>query len=414
MLDAIRMSSDVAALHASLVGVMKSIFDVNCYVEITTEGLGPREYRMTRAWGEGALEAVPNRSPWRWEGVPVRTGGIIAEILARDAPSVAAGFTFPPDDPAFPELGEYHAVAATPGALGQGHHWVFIFHRCPDAFGVETLEDLILRVTLIGSALKNLATAIELDAAYRQLTAATDFIRAEVARIAAIQKSLLPPEEVSIPGLEVAAWSETFEQAGGDLFDYANLPDGRWCCLVGDASGHGPSAAVVAAMLHTVLHTGAAAGAGEMLGLANRHLASSRIEQCFATAVLAVWDSGDRRLTYARAGHNYPLLRRERGGAIIELSGAGGLPLGIYAHSTYNEDNLRLDRGDTLVLFSDGIIEAENSQREPYDLDRLPAVIAGTRGTARELVSAIRKSVGMHQAECRPGDDQTVMVLRAV
>jgi hypothetical protein len=97
---------------------------------------------------------VPNRSPWRAEGVPVRSGGVISEVIARAQPSLLLAFSFPADDPAFAELGDYHALAATPGALGDRQNWVMILDRNAGGFDAVALQDLVLRVMLIGSALR--------------------------------------------------------------------------------------------------------------------------------------------------------------------------------------------------------------------------------------------------------------------
>jgi hypothetical protein len=124
MLDAITTATDVRELHRSLVEIMRPMFGVSCYVEVTTEGLPPLHYRVTRVWREDGTEGVPDRSPWRSEGAPVRSGGIIGQVIARAKPSFVADLSFPDDDPLFAELGEYHGLAATPGALGQRDHWV--------------------------------------------------------------------------------------------------------------------------------------------------------------------------------------------------------------------------------------------------------------------------------------------------
>jgi phosphoserine phosphatase RsbU/P len=419
MLDAVATATDVRELHGSLVEIMRRIFGVSCYVEVTTEGLPPSQYRVTRVWRENDTEGVPNRSPWRSEGVPARAGGIIADVIGRAQPSFIPAFSFPADDPLFEELGEYHTMAATPGALGQRDHWVFVFDTRAGKFTSEDLEHLILRVMLIGSALRNLRTAIERDEAHRKLTAATAFIQAEVDRIAMIQRALLPPPEPKVPGLSVAAWSETFDRAGGDLYDYVALPSGHWVCLVADASGHGPSAAVVAGILSTMLHTLLGRSHSplmtptEILSYANEQLVLRRIEQSFVTAFVAIWDPLTRSLLYSRAGHNPPLVRRKRDGAIIELSAVGGLPLGIFPESQYEQAELRLSSGDIVLIFSDGIVEAGEAAGEPFDVEGVRRVIAEAADcSAPEVLLRVRSAVQVHQ-KTRPTDDQTLLVLKA-
>jgi hypothetical protein len=126
MRKAFETSTNMPELHASLIGLMRRYFRVLCYTEITTEGLSSGHYRVTRAWGENGIELVPNHSPWRSDGVPVRSGGVISEVLARSQPALVPEFSFPPDDPVFAQLGTYHSMAACPGAMRKPGNWVFI------------------------------------------------------------------------------------------------------------------------------------------------------------------------------------------------------------------------------------------------------------------------------------------------
>jgi phosphoserine phosphatase RsbU/P len=337
-------------------------------------------------------------------------------------------FSFRPDDPVFPELGTYHSMAACPGAMRKAENWVFILDARPGNFDIAALEDLALRVLLTGSALENLRIADELRAAYQQLEKATEFIRSEVTRIAAIQKCLLPSPEPVVPGLDVSAWSETYDQAGGDIYDYTNGPGGRWACMVADASGHGASATVVAAILHTILHTfpqvrRSQTDSGDVsrvelttvLTFANEQLAAKRIEKSFVTAFLAAWDPITRILSYACAAHNPPLLYRRGDRSMIELSDASGLPLGLFAQAAYKENAVQLSSGDVVVMFSDGIVEAESAAGEQFGIDRLRSVMmSAAAGSAREIVAAIHAAVREHEGGVRPNDDQTVFVLRVV
>ena len=102
MLDAISTATDVRDLHGALIGIMRRAFGIHCYVEVTTQGLESAQYRVTRVWRDDETEGVPNCSPWRAEGVPIRTGGIISEVIARSQPSLLPAFSFTANDPAFP------------------------------------------------------------------------------------------------------------------------------------------------------------------------------------------------------------------------------------------------------------------------------------------------------------------------
>ena len=155
-------------------------------------------------------------------------------------------------------------------------------------------------------------------------------------------RSLLPEQVPDIPGLEIRAAYETFDRVGGDLYDFQPLslsgselrndPNQPWAILISDASGHGPSAAVVAAMLHAILHAYPTVpnGPAEILRHANDQLAKKRIESSFITAFLMFYDPVSRKLTYSCAGHPPPLLKVSLGpGPVKELLCDDGIPLGI-------------------------------------------------------------------------------------
>jgi sigma-B regulation protein RsbU (phosphoserine phosphatase) len=195
--------------------------------------------------------------------------------------------------------------------------------------------------------------------------------------------------------------------------------------MISDASGRGPSAAVVAAILHTLLqslfrHHGTETGVPallpkDVLAIANAEFAAKQIERSFVTTFLAIWNSTTATLVYSLAGHNPPLLLRAADRTISELWAGGGLPLGIFPEQSYVQHELRLFSGDVLVLFSDGIVEAEISEGESFDLERLrPALQSVRDGGARGILATLRTAVEQHQKNSRPLDDQTLLVLKVI
>jgi phosphoserine phosphatase RsbU/P len=409
----------------TILSTLRRIFsNDSCFVEACTSSVPAGQFRLTRVWKEDSSEAVPNRSPWKFEGVPVRQGGVMAEILARKTPCLAADVQIDPSDPVHPELGEYRSFAAVPGGFGDPNNWAILCSPQREAYDSEFLENFVLRVALIGTALKNIQ-------ALQDLRRANMYIDSEVDRIAAIQQALLPEAAPNVPGMEIAASSQTFDRVGGDLYDYADVQNGSWAFLIADASGHGPSAAVVAAMLHAIVHAfpdsippeeRARAIAdcrpmmpGRVLKFANNHLANKRIEQSFVTAFLAGWDPRNRTLTYARAGQNPPLLYRH--GKVTELNKVGGLPLAILPDTDYEQAVEPLQSGDVIVMFTDGVTDAENNAREQFGDERLHAALihAATGGaSAAKILASLTEAVLAHGRHVHSRDDQTLVVLRIV
>lgn len=414
ILTAVHDDMTMKEAHRALVGAMRKAFTTTCYAEISTIGLTPDQYRVTRVWNPDGSEGVTERSPWLAEGVPIREGGVIAKILEQGEPVIVSELNIPDDDPVYSELGQYRSLQATPGGMGLAGNWVLVLSRETDEFDMTSLENLVVRVALIGSALRNMQTLSE-------LRDANSFINAEMDRIASIQRALLPSATPKVPGLDVAASWQTFDRAGGDLYDFAEIPDGRWGVLIADASGHGPSAAVVAAMLNAIVHayparldeTRPAPPLGEMLAFANSQLAAKRIEQSFVTAFVAYWDPAAMSFTYARAGHNPPLLRKAAGG-IVELKAVGGLPLAVLPDTVYGQASIELVSGDILLMYTDGIIDAVDENADPFGEERLKSALADCSGSARDILTSLWDAVDLHARHTRSGDDQTMVVLRVL
>jgi sigma-B regulation protein RsbU (phosphoserine phosphatase) len=396
----------------ALQGTLRRVYaQQTCYVEANTTGLPAGSYRLTRVWREDGSEAVPEKSPWNWRGVPVRSGGVIAQILAKKSPCVAQDIQFEPSDPFYAELGRYHSVSAAPGGSGDPDNWVMIFGKDPREFDIEFLENMLLRVGLIGTAMRNLQTLGD-------LRRANAYIDAEMDRIAAIQRDLLPESAPQIPGLEFAAVSQTFDRAGGDIYDAVEIMTGDWAILIADASGHGPSAAVVAAMLHAILHAYPSTlrpdqkipSPARAMTYANRQLAAKRIEHSFVTAILAVWHPTTKILTYSRAGHNPAMLRH--GGTVTELKQVGNLPLAIFPDTEYEQMDVQLQSQDVVVLYTDGITDAASESGEPFGEDRLREALLKAEGSAGQILSSLMDALAQHSCKTRSRDDQTLLVLR--
>jgi len=198
---------------------------------------------------------------------------------------------------------------------------------------------------------------------------------------------------------------------GGDFLEYLNLPDGRLGVAVGDVSGKGPAAALVAAMLQGMFSMVAGNGAGpsETLSRLNAALCRRGIEPRFATLTYAtIAPSG--RLTYANAGHHPPLLLASTG--VTRLT-EGGPMLGLFQDAVFPEAALDLKTGDTLVAFSDGITDAVAPDGSDFGMDRLIAVAAAHGGDRPPtLLGHLLDTVEEFVGPTPPNDDVTVAVVR--
>jgi len=248
----------------------------------------------------------------------------------------------------------------------------------------------------------------------------------ELATAREIQQRLLPDEIPSVPGFDITGLSIPSRQVGGDYFDFLVQPDGRVGIAIADVSGKGIPAALLMSNLQAslhgqVIHRGSV---GEMVARVNDLLVRSTDVQMFATFFYGVLDQAEGTFTSTNAGHNPPILRRS--GGEVEHLARGGLLIGMMAGHAYEQETVVLGEGDVLVLFTDGITEAEGPEIEgavsPDDEDELEhmfgerrlldVVAANAHLSAVRIREAILSAVSDHTAGVPQSDDITLVVIK--
>ena len=388
---------------------------------LSTRGLGHGQYRVVRMQltddPQGKLALTDDKQG------PVQSGGIVAAITARPEPQLIQDVDWS-HDPFFHETLEgYTSVLAVPIFADRlPMNWSLLLKRAPGRFTVSDLEDAVERTALAGALLENQVLATDLARANQQ-------IDLEARQVGELQRALLPASLPRIAGLEIAASYEPSGRAGGDLYDFfplgehrnhndrpdANATPTRWCIFIGDTAGHGLPAAVIMAIVQAVLHAHPAgiARPATLLRHANRQLCSKGLGG-FVTAFLGVYEPGPRRLTYANAGHPPPLLRRASDGSICALEEVGSYPLGIEDSETFEEAAVNLERGDTILFYTDGITEARNPANELFDRARLMRVFRNAGDRPAELIARLRHAVRSHEHDHAALDDQTLLAARVL
>jgi sigma-B regulation protein RsbU (phosphoserine phosphatase) len=227
-----------------------------------------------------------------------------------------------------------------------------------------------------------------------------------------IQRSILPQQLPSVPGLDLAVHFADADGVGGDFYDVRPVGPRCWAIVIADVSGHGPAAAAILALVHALGNAvqGQQVPPGAALALVNKPLATRYLANTgqFVTAFVGLYDAEAGVLTYASAGHPAP--RLVRGNEVERLNHVSGLPLGIDETSVYGEESLRLLPGDRLVLFTDGITESTNAAHEFFGDERLDAVLRAPASTAAELLDHVVNSVRTFRAGRPAGDDETCLV----
>jgi sigma-B regulation protein RsbU (phosphoserine phosphatase) len=230
-----------------------------------------------------------------------------------------------------------------------------------------------------------------------------------------IQRQLLPTGARDVPGLDLAAGYCSARALGGDFYDFLPYGKGRLALALGDVSGKGTAAALFGSLAigtmreHIVEHP---CPPPEMLALLNRRLYGARLDSRFIAMAFAVYDAGSRRLTLANAGAPYPILMRD--GEVRQIH-IGGIPLGLFPDTEYDEVTIDLLPGDIMMFASDGILESENSAEQEFGLTRLTAVLKSISPlqSASEICDMVLNATDEYSGGgFTPSDDRTLLVLR--
>ncbi|GIV59456.1 SpoIIE family protein phosphatase [Rhodocaloribacter litoris] len=229
-----------------------------------------------------------------------------------------------------------------------------------------------------------------------------------------IQQYLLPDEPPELPGYDLAGLTRPATEVGGDYYDTIPMDAHRVALCVADVSGKGLPAAMLMANVQATLRSQSLqrrAPPREIIRNANRLLCRSIRKGTFVTLFFAVLDLRTHRLTYVNAGHNRPLLRTA-GGRLTEL-GTGGIVLGFMPEFDFEEDTIPFGPGDTLLAYSDGITEAMNADREPFETEALAALLHRHAGEpARCQIEQYLAAADHHAGHAAQSDDMTLLVLR--
>lgn len=230
-----------------------------------------------------------------------------------------------------------------------------------------------------------------------------------------VQLSLLPTAAPQAPGVDVAGLNVPSEDIGGDYFDFIPIVEGHLGVVVADVAGKGIPAALIMAGFRAFLLSEIRNNYAirTIFAKVNNLLQESLKEYQFVTAFYGVLDLERRRFTYSNAGHHPPILFRADGQQRYLKS--GGPVLGMFEGTTYNERFMDLAPGDILLLYTDGLVEAENEARELFGRERLePFVRANAHRSAQELCQAIYDEMRRFTGEEQLKDDTTIVVVKVL
>lgn len=302
-------------------------------------------------------------------------------------------------------------------ALGKGGRWFY-----PLLVGGEVIGLLGLGLkppavylsarqhTILTGLVNQAGVAIE-EARLRRAAAEQARLEQELAVARELQRSLLPPSGPQVPGWSIEVAWQAARQVGGDFYDFIPLSPHRLGIVIADVSDKGVPAALFMVLSRSLLRASASnhRSPEEVLRHANRLLFQDNRAEMFVSVFYGVIDLESGEMDYASAGHNPPLLCRSAGG-VIPLE-APGIILGVLPEAHPEERRVRLEAGDTLVLYTDGVTEAINGREEQFGEERLQETLCAYHG--RPLASLRRALLERLEefTEGRPPSDDITLVL---
>jgi PAS domain S-box-containing protein len=225
-----------------------------------------------------------------------------------------------------------------------------------------------------------------------------------------IQHTLLPKSLPELEGHEIAAYYQPAREVGGDFYDFLRLPDGRLGLFVGDVSGKGVPAAIVMAITRTLLRSAYHLGSpGEILKQVNDSLLPDIPPNMFVTCLAALLDSRTGRQQYANAGHDLPYLRHAAGVSKLQ---ATGMPLGLMPDMSYEQKEITLEPGESILLYSDGLVEAHDPRREMFGFPRMQGHVSAHPEGATLIDSLLAELERFTGENWEQEDDITLLTLQ--
>jgi len=283
-----------------------------------------------------------------------------------------------------------------------------IYADSPIAEGRFTEDHLKVLTTLASVAAIRVENARLVEARFQQ-----ERLERELQLAMEIQQRFQPTAPPVVTGYEFQGISFPCYEIGGDYYDFIQREDGRLVIALGDVSGKGTAAALLMSSLHASIHaqTGSHDSLVETISAVNRYLADNIPSNRFVTLFYAELDPESGALSFLNAGHNPPLIVHAAG--TVEQLASGGLPLGIKANAEYREGRTTLQRGDVLVIYSDGVTEAASPNGEEFGPTRLYEVVSrNVDSSAAGIRDRIESALTKFSQGTQAADDITLVIVK--
>lgn len=246
-------------------------------------------------------------------------------------------------------------------------------------------------------------------------------IKSDLAVAGEIQQAILPKHLPTIDNIgdyvDLSATMMPAKEVGGDFYDFFKINDTKLGIVMADVSGKGVPASIFMAVSRTLLRATGARGvaSNECLNIVNKLLCNESVDSMFVTVFYGIYDITTGVLQYTNAGHNPPFVIRKATGKVEMLPFSQDIVAGMFDDVTYTQLDLQLEKGDSLVLFTDGVTEAFNVNGEQFDEEGLEKSLEGQADTSTcDLVKKIVSDVNAFAGEEPQSDDITVMAVKRI
>ena len=300
------------------------------------------------------------------------------------------------------------SVLAVPLSVTEEEVFGLIYADSPTYETTFTEEHLNILTTLASVASIRVENASLLEARM-----ARERMEHELTLATEIQQRFQPSQMPESEGYEFQGISFSCYEIGGDYYDFIERHDGKMFVALGDVSGKGTAAALLMSSLHAAIHAQVAAKSTllETVKSINQYLADNTPSNRFVTLFIAELDSATGTLNYINAGHNPPLIGRMDG--TIEQLDSGGFPLGILPFADYEMGQLQLNSGESLVIYSDGVTEANNLKGDEFGIERLSEVVAKNLSrSASGLRDKVESALSAFTQTAPANDDITLVIVK--
>jgi phosphoserine phosphatase RsbU/P len=340
----------------------------------------------------------------------VRISGTVMDEVMKNGKSVLTSDA--QHDPRFAShtmsLLGIRSVLAVPLSVVQGEVFGIIYADSPTYESTFTEEHLGVLTTLASVASIRVQNAKLLEEQFEK-----ERIKRELELATEIQQRFQPSGPPVMSGYEFQGISFSCYEIGGDYYDFIPQHNNRLLIALGDVSGKGTAAALLMSSLHAAIHGQVAAKSSliEIVSSVNKYLAENTPTNRFVTLFAAELDPSDGTINYINAGHNPPLVGRADGS--VEHLASGGFPLGIMPAAEYELGMTSLAPGDALVIYSDGVSEANNLAGEEFGMQRLADVVMrNIAASASGLRDKVESALSGFTTTAPAGDDITLVIVK--